>query len=157
MAIEFIVLTACRSQEVRLAKWGEIDLSKRTWEIPAERTKTGITHKVPLSGRCIEILKRVKKFEANNYVFPSARAKALHGDQLARVLRDLKIEGTLHGFRSSFRDWAAEKTNVPHEICEFALAHIEGSGAVKAYRRTDYFKKRRALMQDWADYINKTK
>ena len=153
LAIEFTILTACRSKEVRLAKCGELDLSKRTWEIPAERTKTGITHKVPLSGRCMEILKRANKLAVNDRIFPSIKGKALHGDKLSKTLRDLNIEGTLHGFRSSFRDWAAEKTEVPSEICEFALAHIEGSNAVKAYRRTDYFEKRRALMQDWANYL----
>ena len=154
LAIEFAILTACRSQEVRKARRQEIDFKKRTWEIPAERMgKTGIAHKVPLSGRCIVILKRARELAVNDLIFPSGKGKVLRDYVLSGLLLNLKIDGTVHGFRSSFRDWAAENTDVPHEICEFALAHIEGSGTVKAYLRTDYFKKRRSLMQQWADYL----
>ena len=155
LALEFTVLTACRSGEVRGARWSEIDLKSKVWTIPESRTKTGFEYRIPLSIQSIKILKQAKKYAIDDLVFPSSRGKELSDNTLSKLLRENGFEGkqTVHGFRSCFRDWAAEKTNVPREIVEFCLAHIVGEGAELAYRRTDYFEKRRVLMQEWADYI----
>ncbi len=157
LAFEFTVLTACRSGEVRGARWSEIDLAAKTWTIPAKRMKMEIAHKIPLSKQAIEILKQARELAINELVFPSLRGKELSDSTLSKLLRDNGYRGKQvpHGFRSCFRDWAAEKTDAPpREIAEFCLAHIVGEGAELAYRRTDYFEKRRVLMQDWANYIN---
>ncbi|MYB89199.1 MAG: tyrosine-type recombinase/integrase [Proteobacteria bacterium] len=154
LALEFTVLTACRSGEVRGARWSEIDLDNRVWTIPAARMKMGIDHQVPLPDRCMAILKEAQHLGAGcDLVFPSIRAKVLSDNTLSKLLRDNKIATTVHGFRSSFRDWAAECSSAPREIAEYCLAHIVGEGAELAYRRTDYFEKRRALMQQWGDYL----
>lgn len=156
LALEFTVLTACRSGEVRGARWSEIDLENEVWTIPAARMKMGIDHQVPLSGRCIKILNEAQNLSTgSDLVFPSIRAKMLSDNTLSKLLRDNGFQGTqtVHGFRSSFRDWAAERSSAPREIAEYCLAHIVGEGAELAYRRTDYFEKRRALMQQWGEYL----
>ena len=154
LCLEFTVLTACRSGEVRGAQWGEFDLDNATWTIPADRMKMRKQHKVPLSKRCIEILEQIEEMDMDSeLVFPSVRGKEFSDNTLSKLLRDNSIESTVHGFRSSFRDWAAEKSNAPREISEFCLAHVEGSSAELAYRRTDYFAKRCSIMQNWADYL----
>ena len=116
--------------------------------------KSGREHRVPLSDRAIEVLKdAIEYVDDSQLLFPSARGKQLSDNTLSKLFRELQIDGTPHGLRSSFRDWAAECTEYPREICEFALAHVEGSAAELAYRRTDYFESRRGLMQQWADFV----
>ena len=152
LAIEFLTLTASRSGEVRGATWDEIQGD--IWTIPSGRMKSGREHRVPLSDRAIEILEDTKSYAHDSQLlFPSVRGKQLSDNTLSKLFSELQIGGTPHGLRSSFRDWAAECTEYPREICEFALAHVEGSAAELAYRRTDYFERRRGLMQQWADFV----
>lgn len=154
LALEFAVLTACRSGEVRGAKWDEFDLENAVWTIPDTRMKMKKPHRVPLSNRAVEILQRASELAIDSdMVFPSPRGKQLSDNTLSKLLRDNQIKSTVHGFRSSFRDWAAEKSEAPREVCEFCLAHVEGSAAELAYRRTDYFDMRREIMQAWCDYL----
>ena len=153
-AITLLTLTATRSGEVREATWDEIDLEARTWTIPASRMKAKLEHRIPLSRQAVEVLNRAREHQdGSGLIFPSQRGKVLSDNTLSKLFRDLKIEGTPHGQRSGFRDWTAEKTDYPSEIAEHALAHIEGSATERAYRRTDFYDKRRALMQEWADFI----
>ena len=155
LALEFVILTACRSGEVRGAKWSEFDLDAKTWTVPADRMKMRKPHKVPLTARCIEILERVNEIAPDSdTVFPSSRGVQLSDNTLSKLLRDNGLKTTVHGFRSSFRDWAAEQSAAPREIAEYCLAHVVGAGAELAYRRTDYFDKRREVMQQWDSYLN---
>ncbi|MFC3175413.1 tyrosine-type recombinase/integrase [Novosphingobium bradum] len=156
-ALEFTILTAARSGEVLGATWGEIDLEAALWTIPAGRMKAGKEHRVPLSPRAmalVEIAKGLRtRAEPDAPVFPSAKGKTLSGMAMAMLLRRMKLEAiTVHGFRSTFRDWAAERTGFSHEVCEMALAHVIGNKAEAAYRRGDLFDKRRKLMEAWAAY-----
>lgn len=153
LALEFAILTACRSGEVLGARWEEIDLDKGVWTIPAVRMKAGHIHRVPLSGRALEILKSIPKGESP-FVFPGEKAgKPLSGMAMAMQLRRMgRTDITVHGFRSTFRDWASEQTLFPHETCEHALAHRISDKAEAAYRRGDQFEKRRALMDAWASF-----
>ena len=154
LAIEFLTLTAARSAEVRDATWDEINLEGSTWTIPAPRMKTHREHRVPLSRQVATLLASAREFESESgLVFPSVRGKALSDNTLSKLFREQGIDGTPHGMRSAFRDWAAEKSDAPREIAEMCLAHVEGSAAELAYRRTDYFERRRELMQQWADYL----
>ena len=154
LAFEFIALTACRSGEARLATWDEIDLDAATWTIPAERMKNGLQHRVPLSRGALDVLRKAKELEdGTGLVFPSVRGKPMTDATISKLLRCNNIGTTPHGLRSAFRDWAAECSDVPREIAEHALAHVEGSASELAYRRTDYFDRRRGLMQGWADFI----
>ena len=154
LAFEFLVLTAARSGEVRNATWQEVDMDARTWTIPGERMKTSREHRVPLSCRAIEILKEARElFGGSGLVFPSPTGRALSDSTMSKLCRELELGCVPHGMRSSFRDWAAECSDAPREVCEHALAHVEGSAAELAYRRTDYFEKRRKLMRDWAEVI----
>ncbi|MEQ1724412.1 MAG: integrase arm-type DNA-binding domain-containing protein [Sphingopyxis sp.] len=156
LAFEFLVLTATRSGETRLAVWQEFDLANGEWIIPAERMKAKKPHRVPLSSRCIEILKQTKalKDPQSDYVFPGTiSSKPLSDITLSKLLKELGIGAVPHGFRSSFRDWAGEQTNFPREVCEFALAHVIKDKAEAAYARSDLYEKRRKLMDTWAQYI----
>lgn len=159
-AFELLILTALRSSEVRLAKWKEIDLDNKVWIVPAERMKKRKEHKVPLSPRALEILQEAQTLRPqltnydNDYIFPSPRGKALSDATFSKLLKDLEINCVPHGFRSSFRMWAGEKTNIPREVCEFALAHVVGNEAERAYQRSDLFEKRRNLMEKWERYID---
>ena len=154
LAFEFLVLTAARSGEIRGAQWTEIDLEARTWTVPAERIKGGREHRVPLSPRAVEILVEAGGLaDGSGLVFPSPRGKALSDMTLSKLIRELGIEAVPHGFRSSFRDWAAECSDAPREVCELALAHVNNDKVEAAYRRTDLFDRRRALMEDWAAYL----
>ena len=154
-AFEVIALTATRSGEVRQAAWNEIDLDAGLWTIPAGRMKNGREHRVPLSRQVLDLLNGARELtDGEGLVFPSLRGKPMTDNTISKLLRDNQIETTPHGLRSAFRDWAAECSDVPREIAEHALAHVEGSASELAYRRTDYLERRRALMQDWADYIN---
>jgi integrase len=160
-ALEFTILTACRTGEVLGVPWGEIDLAARLWTIPAERTKTEKEHRVPLSGRAIAILKEMRALrdgderqDGATLVFPSTRHGMPLGD--AAMLRVLATMGhsdlTVHGLRSSFRDWASERTNFPRDAAELALGHAVGDKVEAAYRRGDLFEKRRRLMDAWGAF-----
>jgi integrase len=154
-ALEYTILTACRSGEVRGARWEEIDFVKAVWVIPAHRMKVGREHRVPLSAPAVSVLKALTETRISDFVFPgTASGKPLSGMAMAMQLRRMKAgDITVHGFRSTFRDWASETTSFPHEVCEQALAHAIGSKTEAAYRRGDLFEKRRKLMADWANYF----
>jgi integrase len=156
-ALEFAVLTAARSGEVLGAQWNELDLDRAAWTVPATRMKAGREHRVPLSPRALEIAKAMRRAPNGDFVFPGQRpGKPLSVMALEMVLRRMKIEGvTVHGFRSAFRDWAAECTNFSNEVCEAALAHVIKNKAEAAYRRGDLFEKRRRLMEAWAEFCGK--
>lgn len=157
LAIEFTILTAARSGEVRGATWAEIDTEAKEWRIPAARMKASRAHTVPLTDRAIEILKRMAELrtseKAETLVFPGGkRDRPLSDMALTMALRRMGAGVTVHGFRSSFRDWAAESTNFAREVCEAALAHALESRVEAAYRRSDLLEKRRALMTAWSGY-----
>jgi integrase len=161
-ALEFLILTAARSGEVLGAKWAEIDLKAKVWTVPAERMKAGREHRAPLSARAVKVLEAVKPLAntsgkgglAAAHVFPGqARGAALSGMSLAMLLRRMKVTTTVHGFRSSFRDWAGEASTFPREVAEAALAHTVGDATERAYRRGDALEKRRKLMEAWAGYV----
>jgi integrase len=154
VALEFAILTAARSGEVLGARWDEFDLERAVWTVPAERMKAGREHRVPLSRRALKIVKAMHDARDGDFVFPGQKSgKPLSVMALEMVLRRMKIENaTVHGFRSAFRDWAAECTNFPNEVCEAALAHVIENKAEAAYRRGDLFDKRRKVMETWATY-----
>ena len=152
---EFLTLTAVRSGEARLARWDEIDVESATWTIPGERMKTGREHRVPLSVRALEILEQARAMsDGSGYIFPSLTGRAMSNSTISKLIRENGIGCVPHGMRSSFRDWAAECTDAPREVCELALAHVNSDRVEAAYRRTDLFDRRRALMQAWADHIS---
>ena len=155
LALEFLVLTASRPGECREAEWAEIDLETATWTIPAERMKANREHRVPLSGRALEVLDQARELsDGSGLVFPSKRTGRPVSDwAFAALRRRADIDATLHGFRSSFRDWTAEN-GMDHAVAEAALAHVVSNATEAAYRRTDLFERRRELMEDWADYVN---
>jgi integrase len=156
-ALEFAILTAARSGEVRGASWDEINLREKIWRIPGSRMKAGKEHVVPLSDAAVAVLKRMQKLRFNNYVFPGARDdKPLSDMSLTAVLRRMgRGDLTAHGFRSTFRDWAAECTGYPAEMAEMALAHTISSKVEAAYRRGNLLQKRIRMMQDWAKWCAK--
>ena len=151
-ALEFTVLTAARSGEVRGATWSEIDLDAGVWIVPGERMKAGREHRVPLSTQAIEILGKLPRFVGNDYVFPSPRGKCLSDMALLAVMRRMNAQAVPHGFRSTFRDWVGERTEYPRELAEQALAHALESKVEAAYRRGDALEKRRVMMQKWGDF-----
>ena len=155
LAFEFLVLTAARGGEVRGAVWTEIDQGAGVWTIPASRTKTAREHRVPLSGRALEILDAARKLwnGESPIVFVNERGKPLTRKRPGRLLLSCGVSAVPHGFRSSFRDWAAEKTDHPREVVEAALAHVVQNKVEAAYLRTDLFERRRRLMEDWAAYL----
>lgn len=152
--LEWIILTACRSGEARLAVWDEIDFENRTWTIPHERMKTGKEHKVPLVDDALKLLDALPRFQGSNYIFTAARGGPLSDMSISAVCRRMKVDAVPHGFRSTFRDWCAENTNFPREVAEMALAHGIGNQVEAAYRRGDLFEKRRRLMDAWEKFIN---
>lgn len=151
LALEFVILTATRTSEVLGATWDEVDLDKAIWTVPASRMKAGKEHRIPLSPRAVEILEAVKPLGKAS-LFPADKGGKLSTMAMSMLLRRMKLECTVHGFRSGFRDWAAECTGYAHEVCEMALAHVIGNKSEAAYRRGDLFDKRRRLMADWATY-----
>jgi integrase len=151
-AVEFAILTAVRSDEAREATWDEIDLLEKRWTIPAERMKTRKPHSVPLSPRALDLLKSLPREEGSNYVFIGDRAGAPVGS-LLKIVKRIAPDVTMHGFRSSFRTWAGERTSFPHHVLEAALAHEIGSDVERAYSRGDLFTKRVQLMTAWATYV----
>ena len=156
--LRFVVLVASRSGEARLATWDEIDVEAREWRIPAARMKTGVEHRVPLSDAALAVLDAVRPLRGPaDLLFPSPvrPGKPLSDMSLTRCLRDtgLAERAVVHGFRSSFRTWASERTSVPHAVCEMALAHRVGSDVERSYARSDLFEKRRGLMGQWAAFV----
>jgi integrase len=156
-ALELCILTAARSGEILGMRWDEIDLNKKIWTVPAHRMKAGREHRVPLSQRATAILVRLAEQRSADVVFPGQRRdRPLSNMAMEMMLRRMKIENaTVHGFRSSFRDWAGNETSYPRELIETALAHVIGDKAEQAYRRSDGLERRRKLMEDWASYSSR--
>jgi integrase len=158
-ALELLILTATRTSEVIEAKWSEFDLEAKVWTIPAERMKAGKEHRVPLNTRAMEILEQLKTIRVNSYLFPSSlhKERALSNMALLAMMRKMPkyADFVPHGFRSTFRDWAAETTEYSNETVELALAHTIQNKAEAAYRRQDQLEKRACLMGDWINFIEK--
>ncbi|HEX2541494.1 MAG TPA: tyrosine-type recombinase/integrase [Caldimonas sp.] len=153
--LEFVVLTACRSGEARLAAWAEIDAASKTWSIPGARMKSGRPHKVPLSDAAMALLEALPRVEGTDLLFPGARAgKPLSDMSLTATMRRMGVDAVPHGFRASFSSWCASSTAYASEVREMALAHAIGDGTVAAYQRSDLFEKRRNLMTDWAQFLS---
>ncbi len=164
-----MILTASRTGEVLGATWSEIDLTARTWTVPAARMKGGKDHRVPLTNAAIELLKGLPRELGNDFVFigsrdkgtrsgagdPKKKPRRLGQGAMLLALRSIRGDVTAHGMRSAFKDWASELTNFPTEAVEIALAHAVGSKVEEAYRRGDLFEKRRRLMDAWADYCDR--
>ena len=160
LALEFLILTASRSAEVRLARWEEIELPSgdtatyATWTVPADRTKQKRPHRVPLPTRAVEILQDAKALDnGSEYIFPSVRGRTLSDMTLSKLVKELGYDVDVHGFRTSFRTWAQECTDYPREVAEAAIGHKLGDAAEQAYARSDYYEKRRQMMEDWASYL----
>jgi integrase len=155
-ALEFTILTATRTGAVFTATWSEIDFAAKVWVIPPTHMKAGIEHRVPLSGAALAVLEQAQALRVNEYVFPGGQRGHLSHLMMMRQLRGMGHGNiTVHGFRSTFRDWAAELTNFPREVAEMALAHSISSAVEAAYRRGDLFEKRRHLMDAWGQYCAK--
>ena len=158
-ALEFTILTAARSGEVRGATWEELDLKAGVWTIPAERMKAGKEHRVPLTASVIRILRPQSDQNQLELVFPAARGGKLSDMAMNAVIRRMEVDAVPHGFRSTFRDWARERTNFPRDLAEQALAHALDNKVEAAYRRGDALEKRRDMMTAWAEFCgagNKT-
>jgi integrase len=152
-ALEFLILTASRTAEVLGATWNEFDLINKLWLIPAERMKASREHRIPLSEAAIDVLKSLPKEAKNPHVFIGGRkGQGLSNMAMLELLRGMRPGLTVHGFRSTFKDWAAEQTNYPNIVSEMALAHRIPDRVEAAYRRGDLLEKRRRLMRDWAKY-----
>ncbi len=158
-ALEFLILTATRTGEVIGAKRNEFDLDKALWTIPGERMKAGREHRVPLSPRAAAIIRELKTTHKGDFIFPGGKeSKSLSNMAMLALLKRMgRGDLTVHGFRSTFRDWASERTNYPREVCEMALAHTVSDQTEAAYRRGDLFEKRRRLMAEWAKHCENTK
>lgn len=152
-ALDFAILTAARSGEARGATWAEIDADAKVWTVPAGRMKAGKEHRVPLSADALALLKALPRMGGTDLVFPAPRGGVLSDMTLTAVMRRMEVAAVPHGFRSTFRDWAAERTNYPSDVAEMALAHAIGDKVEAAYRRGDLFEKRRKMMADWATFI----
>jgi integrase len=152
MVLEFAILTCVRSGEALGAKWGEIDLEKRLWTIPKERMKAGKEHTVPLSDRAMAILALQQQYSSSDLVFTGRDHAQLTGNAMRAVLKIMNVQSSVHGFRSSFRDWAGDVTDFARENIEACLAHQVGSAVEQAYRRKDGLEKRREIMEAWARY-----
>jgi integrase len=158
LALEFCILTAARSGEVLGMRWSEVDLEKKVWTVPAHRMKAGREHRVPLSERAVAILKPLAEIKTGDFVFPGQpKNRPLSDRAMNATLPRMKANATVHGFRSSFRDWAGNETHFPREVVETALAHAIGSEVERAYRRSDALAKRRDLMEAWANYCDPTR
>jgi integrase len=155
LALEFLILTGARSGETREAVWSEMDLVKAVWEIPAKRMKMKRPHRVPLSPPVLNLLRQAQSLgDGTGLVFPGSRVgRPLSDRVLSQLVKRLGFDADVHGFRTSFRTWAQERTNFPREVAEFALAHVVGGAAEQAYARSDLFEKRRKMMEAWAAYV----
>jgi integrase len=171
LALEFLILTASRSGEVRNAEWAEIDFEQKVWNVPAGRTKTGKSHRVPLSEQAVAVLEATPRLAGAKIIWSGASGKPMSDMTIAAIVKKMNAAeeaadgdgwkdtqsnrvATPHGFRSTFRDWAAEETEWPREMAEIALAHNMGSAVERAYRRSDMLERRRAMMQDWANFVH---
>jgi len=156
--LEFLIFTASRTGEVIGAIWPEVDLENKIWTIPAARMKTDKEHRVPLSEEVIAILREMKKIKVSEFIFPGNQPnKPLSNMAFLQLLKRMgRGDLTVHGFRSTFRDWASERTNYSNEVSEMALAHTVSDKVEAAYRRGDLFEKRRRLMRDWAMFCQQT-
>ena len=155
LCFEFMVLCAARSGEARTARWDDISLGEKTWAVSSLIMKSGSRHRVPLSGRAIEVLLEARdSFGLDGYIFPSKKGDPISDSTLSKLLRDLGVKAVPHGFRSSFRDWAADKTEARHEVIELSLAHVVGNKVVQAYARSDQLERRRTLLEEWAIFLN---
>ncbi len=152
--LQFLVLTAARSIEARGARWDELDLEGGVWTIPADRMKAHRPHRVPLSDAALRVLTDTPSIVGQPLVFSGARRGRLSDVALTKAVRAFDATATVHGFRSAFREWAAEQTSVPAAVCELALAHVNKDRVEAAYQRSDLFEKRRALMLAWAHYVS---
>ena len=156
VALELCILTAARSGELLGMRWSEIDLQNAIWSLPAERMKAGRPHRVPLSTRAVAILRKLEKSKRGEFVFAGhAPGKPLSNMAMDMLLRRMNVDATVHGFRSSFRDWAGNETPSPREVVETALAHVIGDKAEQAYRRSDALEKRRKLMEAWSSHCSR--
>lgn len=154
LAFEFLVLTAVRSGEARGASPNEIDRQGKVWTIPAKRMKMKRIHRVPLCARALEILDEAEKISGDSdLIFASLRGKLLSDMTLSKLIKELGYDADIHGFRTSFRTWAQEKTDFPREVAETALAHGVGDAVERAYARSDLFDKRREMMDEWAKFL----
>ena len=154
--LRFVVLTACRSGEARGSTWSEIDTEAREWRIPPSRMKTGVEHRVPLSDAALAVLERVRPLHgSSDLVFPSPvrSGRPMSDATISKLLRENGIDAVPHGFRTSFRTWAAEKTNADHAVIELSLAHAVGTAVERSYARSDLFEKRRRLMDQWGAFL----
>lgn len=151
-ALEFAILTACRSGEVRGATWGEIDMQAKIWTVPADRMKAGKEHRVPLTDAAVKLLEALPRIEGSEHVFPGTKGQPLSDMSLTAVMRRMEVDAVPHGFRSTFRDWAGDRTHFPRDLAEAALAHTLSSAVEAAYRRGDALEKRREMMQAWATF-----
>lgn len=154
-ALEFIILTAARSGEVRGAVWREFDLKKALWVIPADRMKSGRKHTVPLSADAVKLLEGMPRFEGCDLVFPNTRGDLLSDVVISKVVRRLGHDATVHGFRSTFKDWARKHTAFPDEVSELALAHVNNDATRAAYARDELLEKRQQLMRAWGEFCKK--
>lgn len=156
LAIEFLILTAARSGEVRLASWSEIDLENKKWSIPAERMKAGKAHNAPLSNIAIELLQLANDYcDGSDLIFPSTKhGKPISDMTLSKLVKSLGFDTTIHGFRTSFKMWAIEKTDYPSELSERALAHTIKNKVEAAYNRSDQYEQRIPIMNEWANYLD---
>jgi integrase len=155
LALEFTILTAARTGESSGAKRGEFDLEAGTWAVPGERMKGGRDHRVPLSDAALAVVRRAMELSATDYLFPGASGrKPISNMAMLELLRGMRAGVTVHGFRSTFKDWAGERTNFANEVSEAALAHVKGDKVEAAYARGDFFEKRRRLMDAWAGYCS---
>ncbi len=152
LALEFSILTATRSGEVRGATWDEINFDAKLWTIPAVRMKAGKEHRVPLSAAAVQLLEKTPRFQNSEFVFAAIRGGKISDMTISAVLRRMKIAAVPHGFRSTFRDWCSERTAYPSDVAEMALAHTIGNKVEAAYRRGDLFEKRVRMMEDWAAF-----
>ncbi|WP_428506807.1 tyrosine-type recombinase/integrase [Roseateles sp.] len=154
-ALEFTILTAARSGEARGATWAEIDKSSKVWTIPAERMKAGKQHRVPLTDGALFLIESMPRIDGSEFIFSAPRGGQLSDMALTQLLRRMGANAVPHGFRSTFRDWAGERTNHPREVAEQALAHVLENKVEAAYRRGDALEKRRTLMSDWELFLRK--
>ena len=155
-ALEFTILTAARSAETFWATWDEIDFTQRLWTVPKERMKSGEAHVVPLSDRAMYILRDQYDTRSSQFVFPGHRdERPMSNTQMLTMLIQLGVKATVHGFRSTFRDWAGDKTHFPRDLIEMALAHAVGDATERAYRRGRAVEQRRELMNAWAAYCER--
>jgi len=153
-ALEFAILTAARSGEVRGATWSEIDLEGGFWTVPGERMKAGRLHRVPLSAHAVKLLKALPRIKDNNLLFPAPRGSLLSDMTLTAVLRRMEVDAVPHGMRAAFKTWAMDHTEFPRELVEIALSHTVGDAVEQAYARSDMVERRRVLMTAWAKFLD---